>query len=562
MHDSILLYNGPVMPHTRRDFLARCAAFAALPLPREAPDLVLLDGDIITGNPAQPQARAIAIVGDRIVAVGTSDEIRALASAGTTRVDLGRRVVIPGVIDAHNHPAYAGLRHLREVDCDLRSIGAIQGALRERAARTPKGEWVLGFKYDDTKTAEGRSLTRGDLDAVSTDRPICVTHRGGHTSYVNSLALTRAGVTEETPDPVGGEFTRDPVTRRLTGRLAESASEMIERVSARPYSRADRQAGVAEISRRLAAAGVTSVTDAGGSPDDLRAYQDARDAGELRTRVYCHITAEHLDTMLAAGVRTGLGDDWVRVGAVKCLCDGSISERTARLAEPFVGRPDDFGILVNDAGRLWPIFEKAHRAGWQIGTHANGDYAIDLVAGLYERLQREMPHRDPRFRFEHCTVLTPALIARIKALGAIPTPFASYVYFHGEKMREYGATRTERMFPMRWFLDAGIPATMASDYPPGPFEPMMAFTSMLTRTDIGGTTWGANQRITFDEALKVMTVNGAYASFEERIKGSLTPGRLADLVVLGRDPRAVEPRAIVDVPIDRTMVGGRWVHGA
>ncbi|MEO8451660.1 MAG: amidohydrolase family protein, partial [Gemmatimonadota bacterium] len=282
--------------------------------------------------------------------------------------------------------------------------------------------------------------------------------------------------------------------------------------------------------------------------------------GELRTRIYCHLQYSYLDAMIAAGIRTGLGDEWVRVGAVKCLADGSISERTARLAEPYVGRPNDFGILVNDAEALWPVYEKAHRAGWQIGTHANGDVAIDLVAGLYERLQREIPRRDPRFRFEHCTVLTPDLIRRIKALGAIPTPFSSYVYFHGEKMAEYGAARTERMFPMRWFLDAGIPAAMGSDYPPGPFEPMMALTSMLTRTDIRGTKWGPSQRISFDEAMRVLTVNGAYASYEERLKGSLTPGKVAILVVLARDPRTVPAIEIVNVGIERTMAAGRWVY--
>ena len=264
--------------------------------------------------------------------------------------------------------------------------------------------------------------------------------------------------------------------------------------------------------------------------------------------------------MIAAGVRTGFGDDWVKVGAIKCIADGSISERTARLSESYVGRPGDFGITVNDAGRLWPVFEKAHKAGWQIGTHANGDVAIDMVCGLYERLQREYPRTDPRFRFEHCTVLTPELIRRIKALGGIPTPFSSYVYFHGEKMVEYGAARLERMFPMRWFLDAGIPATMGSDYPPGPFEPMMALTSMLTRTDIRGTVWGASQRITFDEALRVLTINGAYASREEHLKGSLETGKLADLAVWASDPRKVAPSEIVNLKIERTMVGGKWVY--
>jgi hypothetical protein len=492
--------------------------------------------------------------------VGTNADMRALSGVGTRVVDLGGRVVIPGVIDAHNHPAYAGVRHLYEVDCDLRSVGAIQAALRERAAKTPAGEWVRGFKYDDTKTAERRFLTRADLDAVSTAHPIYVEHRGGHTAYVNSLAYERAGITESTADPVGGRFERDPATGKLNGRAAEAAAQVIGRADTHVYTRADIQAGVAEISRRLAAAGVTSATDAQGTPDDLRGYQDARDAGQLRTRIYCHLNESYLDRMINAGVRTGFGDEWVKVGAVKCLADGSISERTARLSEPYVGRPKDFGILVNDAEALWPIFQKAHKAGWQIGTHANGDFAIDLVAGLYERLQREMPRKDPRFRFEHCTVLTPELIRRIKALEAIPTPFASYVYFHGEKMGEYGAERTERMFPMRWFLDAGIPATMGSDYPPGPFEPMMALTSMITRTDIRGTTWGASQKITFAEALKVLTVNGAYASFEERIKGSLTTGKLADLVVLKADPRTVPAIEIVNVGIERTMTGGRWVY--
>jgi predicted amidohydrolase YtcJ len=264
--------------------------------------------------------------------------------------------------------------------------------------------------------------------------------------------------------------------------------------------------------------------------------------------------------MIAAGARTGRGDAWVKLGGVKFVSDGSISERTARLAEPYVGRPDDHGIMVNDAAALWPQFVKAHTNGWQLATHANGDVAIDMVCGLYERLQREHPRPDPRFRLEHCTVLTPALVRRIKALGAIPTPFASYVYFHGEKMTEYGAARTERMFPMRWFLDAGVPAAMGSDYPPGPFEPMMALTSMLTRTDIRGTVWGASQRITFEEALRVLTVHGSHASYDEQLKGSLSVGKVADLAVLARDPRRVPPIEIVNVGIERTMVDGRWVY--
>jgi predicted amidohydrolase YtcJ len=266
--------------------------------------------------------------------------------------------------------------------------------------------------------------------------------------------------------------------------------------------------------------------------------------------------------MIAAGVRTGLGDEWVRLGAVKLVADGSISERTARMREPYIGRPDDRGIVVTPEAELYAAARKAHEAGWQIGTHANGDEAIDTVLRVYERLQGEVPRKDPRFRLEHCTLVDPALVARIKALGAIPCPFSTYVYWHGEKMKEYGAERLERMFAVRTFLDAGVRVTQASDYPPGPFEPMMALQSQVTRTDMKGTVWGGSQRVSLEEAIRVGTLNGAYASFEERRKGSIEAGKVADLVVLGRDPFAEPASSLVTLPVERTMAGGRWVFEA
>jgi predicted amidohydrolase YtcJ len=310
----------------------------------------------------------------------------------------------------------------------------------------------------------------------------------------------------------------------------------------------------------FARAGVTSVHDAQGSPEDLRAYQDAREAGELCVRVYHLLNFRYLDRMLAAGVRTGLGDEWIRVGAMKLVSDGSISERTAHLSQPYAGRPKDFGIQVMEEEELYTYARKAHAAGWQIGTHANGDVGIDTALRVYERLQREMPHRDPRFRLEHCTLINPSLIRRIKALGAIPTPFSTYVYYHGEKMRDYGPDRLNSMFALRSFLDAGIRPTQASDYPPGPFEPMMALQSEVTRIDSSGNVWGPKQKVTLEEALRIGTMNGAYASFEEGSKGSIETGKLADLVVLARDPKNEDPSTLVTIPIERTMAGGNWVY--
>ena len=550
---------------SRREFLAGLSAFALAPtlaLEHTAPELILYNANIITIDDRLPRAQAVALAGGLFFAVGSDEKVLALASGRTKKINLDGRTVVPGFIDAHSHPAVAGRMHLRQVDCDLRSISAIQGAIRERAAKTPAGEWVLGFKYDDTKTSDGRPLTVQDLDTAAPHHPALISHRGGHTAYANSAAFKRAGITSETADPPGGKFDRDPRTKALTGRIAERANEIFEKLIPETSSRQDYREGVKLISRMLSRAGITSVHDAYGSHDDLRAYQDAREAGDLSVRVYCLIGYLEIDRLLAAGIRTGFGDDWVRVGAMKMTADGSISERTARLSQPYIGRPNDFGIEVMTEEELYETARKAHAADWQIGVHANGDVAIDTVLRVYERLQRERPRRDPRFRLEHCTVINDSLVQRIKQLGAIPTPFAAYVYYHGEKMREYGAERLNHMFALRSFLDAGVRVAPGSDYPPGPFEPMMALQSSVTRTDMKGNVWGREQQITVGEALRVQTLNGAYASFEERVKGSIEVGKFADLVVLGRDPFKEDPSSLISIPIERTMLGGRWVFEA
>ena len=545
---------------SRRAWLSGCIGAPRLWSRNLDADLILHGANIITVDPANPRAQAIAIGGDRILAVGSDNEVLNLATTRTRKVDLTGRTVLPGFIDAHTHVAYSGIRHLKQVDCDLRSIAEIQNAIRKRAAATPHGQWIVGFKYDDTKTAEGRRLTRADLDSAAPAHPVFIGHRGGHTGYVNSMALKVAGVADATGDPAGGQYDRDPATGKLTGGLRERATEPFTKLFSTRHTRDEYRQGVELITRMMARAGVTSAHDALGGPDDLRAYHDAHEAGTLAIRVYCLVRYAELDRMIAAGVRTGMGNEWVRIGAVKLMCDGSISERTARLSESYVGRPDDHGILVMDEPELFEVARRAHLAGWQIGTHANGDVAIDKTLRVYERLQRESPRKDPRFRIEHCTVITDDLVRRIRALGVIPNPFSTYVYYHGEKMREYGADRLNRMFAVRSFLDAGVRVTQTSDYPPGPFEPMMALQSSVTRTDSKGNVWGPRQRVTVEEALRVGTIHGARASFEEHLKGSLEPGKLADLVVLGQDPLRVDPSKLIEVPVERTMAGGRWVY--
>lgn len=544
----------------RREFLGTLAPLILVSCsPKSGPQLVLYNANIITSNPNQPNAKAIAISDNNIVAIGDNEEIKRLASGSTRKIDIGGKTITPGFIDAHSHPASSGLRHLRMVDCDLRSIDKLKEAIKTKGDNTPLGEWVRGFKYDDTKTKDGRYINRYDLDEVAPDHPVIITHRGGHTAYVNSKALDLAGITPEAQDPEGGHIVKDE-SGIPTGLLQETATNLVDRLITDEFTDKDRQEGVKLITQMMAKTGITSVTDAYGSQDSLQAYRDSYNAGDSSARIYCMIGYFAIEDMIAKGAKTGDGNDWVKIGGMKLTCDGSISERTARLSKSYVGRPDDFGIIVMDEEELYSYAIKAHKANWQIGIHANGDVGIDKALNVFEKIQTEHSREDPRFRLEHCTVINDDLIRRIKALDAIPNPFSTYVYFHGEKMKEYGAERLENMFALRSFLDAGINVTQTSDYPPGPFEPMMALQSSVTRTDWNGNLWGASQKISVEEAIKVGTINGAYASYDEKIKGSLEEGKLADLVVLESDPSEVDPNSIIDIKIERTMVGGKWVY--
>ena len=528
-------------------------------------DLVLLNARILTMDDARPVAEAFAVSAGRFIAIGSSAGIRALVTNDTTVIDAAQMTVTPGFIDAHCHPGE--VEEIYDVSADLRSVREIQDALRRRAATTPPGYWVRGFKFDDTKLSDGRTLTRRELDEAVPDHPVRVDHRGGHTTWFNTKAFALAGVTRGTADPPDGRFYRDELGD-LQGEVAENARDRFSEVGlyerfTPEEQRARYRRATAFMSAKLTAAGLTTVHDAWTTADKLRAYQDAYAAGELRHRAYVLPVGSGDDApyprLRDAGVQTGLGDAHVRIGPVKFVADGSASERTMRMSTPFIGRPHDYGILTMDQKEIHEAVEDAHRHGWQVGIHANGDVAIDMVLNAYERVLQEWPHPDRRHRIEHCSLVNPDLVQRIRATGSIPTPFWTYVYYHGEKWQAYGEEKMRSMFAHRWFLNAGIRVPGASDYSPGPFEPMMALQSLVTRTDEAGRVWGGNQRVSVEEALRIGTINGAYASYEEREKGSISPGKYADFVILERDPRAVDPGRLKDIRIMRTVVGGKTV---
>jgi predicted amidohydrolase YtcJ len=533
------------------------------------PDLVVFNAKVYTVDAARPRAEAFAVRGGRFLAVGTTDEMKALAGKNTQTFDARQMTIVPGFIDCHNHAP--GNTLLYEVivgnpfEVEFVTIRSIVDKLRAKAKETPPGTWVQGYFFDDTKVKDKRELNVHDLDEVSKDHPVAVEHRGGHTSFYNTKALEMAGIDKNTPNPPGGTFDKDE-NGDLNGRVTDRARGALNRVGQRATvpdgQRAQRDRdGIAYISKQFVRYGLTSVHHEGG---DLAAIQDVRAKGDLLHRVSYESSGRVLESMITTGLKTGFGDEWIRLGATsEHTVDGSFSERTMALSVPYAGvTPPYKGNVTETQDDLNAWIERVHRAGIQTNCHANGDVAIDMVLTAVERAQKLFPRADSRPKITHCTLINDDLLRRMKATGTVPAVFTTYAFYNTDKFHFYGEDLMKRSMAFRSFLDAGIPAAAGSDFSPGPFAPLMGIQGMVTRKGWDGGTWGLNQRITVDEALRINTLNGAFASMEESIKGSITAGKLADFVVLADDLHAVDQEKIKDIQIVRTVVGGKTVYQA
>ncbi len=522
-------------------------------------DLVVLNGNIITVDDKNPRAEALAVKGEKFVAVGTTNQIRELVGANTRVIDIQRETVIPGFIDAHCHPTEVA-RSLLQVDCSPGKVNAISdivNTLAERSKTTPPGKWLQGFGYDDTKLKENRHPTRWDLDKASTEHPIYITQVSGHIGVVNSHALKIAKLTKDSSDPTGGKFDRIQ-NGELTGVCRERAQDIFRPLIPPPTREEDKKA-IHLLCQKYSSGGITSVGDAMVSPLDIRLYQDALEERSLSIRVYMMPLNNNLPYLKKLNLRTGFGNSRLKIGATKMFLDGAIAGRTASLYEPYEGRPDDYGILVLTQEKLDKEIFEAHKAGFQIGVHANGDRAINMLLDSYEKALNKLPRVNHRHRIEHCTVVNPTILKRIKELGLVVLPFSTYIWEHGEKMKEYGK-RISMMFACRSFLDHGIPVAGSTDNPCGPVEPLLGLQSMVTRKSKDGEILGAEQKISIEEAIRIYTMGSAYASFEENIKGSIEVGKLADFVVLSDDPTRVSPDNIRAINVEKTIVGGEIVY--
>jgi len=533
----------------------------------ENPDVIVVNAKVYTMDARAPRAEAFAVTTGRFTAVGSTADIKGLARKNTQTFDARGMTVVPGFIDCHNHAGGEVL--LNEVlvgnpfEVEFVSIQSIVDKLKAKAAQTAPGTWVEGFFFDDTKLKDKRALNIRDLDQVSRDHPVIVRHRGGHTYFYNSKAFEMAGVTKATPNPMGGTFDRDE-SGELTGRVTDLASAAFNKVGSRPtftpaQSEQRSRDGIAHISKQFARYGLTSVHNQGGN---LQAIQEVRNRGELLHRVSYETSGRALEAMISAGIQTGFGDEWIKFGSTsEHTVDGSFSERTMALSTPYPGvSPPYKGNITETQDTLNEWVERVHRAGIQVNCHANGDVAIDMYLNAAERALKLLPRPNARPKITHCTLLNPDLVRRIKAIGAVPALFTTYAYYNPDKFVYYGEEMMQRCMAFRSLLDAGVYAAAGSDFSPGPFSPLMGIQGMVTRRGWDGKVWGANQRISVSEAIAVNTYNGAWASGEEAIKGSITVGKLADYVVLADDPHTVEAERIKDIQIMRTVVGGRISH--
>ncbi|MBW1684682.1 MAG: amidohydrolase [Deltaproteobacteria bacterium] len=531
--------------------------------------LVVRNANVITVDANAPEATAFAVDGDRFVRVGGESEVLELAGDAARVIDLGGRTVTPGFNDAHLHPVAIPPKAVY-VGPPIVTVDGIVERLREAAAEAPVGSWILGWGYEDVDL--GRHLDRHDLDAVSEDRPVMVIHGSLHVFAVNSRALVTAGVSAETPEPGGGgRFFRgedgEP-TGLLTERPALEALFNEEQPSWRPRSLGDAQMQLRERLAQLYAEGVTSIGDALVPPELALVYWLLALRGEPM-RASLMIQSEsltfakwlpRLDAVLGLFGYRPFDNERLRARTVKVFHGLSVSAHTARLYEPYAKPPGYRGLEPQRSqAELEALLREIHEAGLQMAVHSNGDYEIDMVLDAIEALLEDAPREDHRHRIEHGTVATAPILARMKALDLVLAPH-SYVYENGRRLEDFGEWRFEHLIPNGAAYALGIPVAGNSDYPVSSSNPMLRIQSLVTRESRYGKVYGPSQRLTVDQALHSFTMGGAFATFEEDQKGSISPGKLADFVVLSSDPRTAPPHEIRNIRVLCTFIGGDLVY--
>jgi len=533
---------------------------------RIAPDWVLINGKIITVDQNDRISEAVAVKNGVIAAVGTTSEIEAIIGEGTEVIDLEGKTVTPGFIDTHSHPGVAATTYL-QINCispPTRSIKEILEKVKEAAKKAQPGEWVRGINYNQLKLDEKRHITKEELDKAAPNNPVLITRLTGHMYILNTMGLRVSGITSGTPDPDGGKIERDQ-NGEPTG-LLHGLAGSIPLTIIPEYSVEDIKLGLKKVFNQYSEWGVTTVHDPGTTAVDMRAYKELLDEGLRQVRVQMMMRTHResprttLEEMIALGIESGYGNDWLKVMSLKIMGDGTGSGGTAGVYEP-QARGDSLGLFMTSPEEIVKLMVRAQEHGIRVCVHSIGDRAIDITLDGIEEAQRLHPRPDMRHRIEHNSICTPKQLDRIKSLGASPASSIGYMWSIGDDYYEnFGEERVKWCHPHKTMIEMGIIAGGNCDYPITDGNPLLQIYGAVSRKTRTGLVVGPDEAIDVMEALRVYTYNGAYLEKEEHMKGSIEEGKLADMVILDKDILSVNPEEIKDIKVLKTIAGGKVVY--
>ncbi len=515
-------------------------------------DVAVLNANIITLNPSQPKAEALAIKNGKIVAVGSNKEIRGYVGSETKVIDAEGKTVVPGFVDCHVHMTSFG-QHLQMLDLrNVNSIEEMKRKIREYSEKNPEKSWILGGRWDHERFSEKRYPTRWDLDEAVLDKPVFLIRVCGHVGVANTKALMLAGIRKDTVVE-GGKVDVDEASGEPNGILREKALELVWRAVPKP-SMAELENACVQACQRAVENGLTGVHWIVDSAEELRLLQKLHMEGRLPLRVYLGIPAKLLDEIVKVGLATGFGNDMLKLGFIKVFADGSLGARTAALKKPYSDKPETCGMLLLSQRKLNRLVLKAHRAGWQLAVHAIGDKAIESALKAFQKAFREYSRESVRHRVEHCSVLDQKMIKKMRRLNIIASIQPHFVVSDFWVVERVGAERARWVYPFKTLLKEGVIAASGSDCPVEPINPLLGIWAAITRKNF------EEENLTVEEALRTYTVNAAYASFEEDKKGTIEVGKFADITVLSDDLLRISVEKIREVKVEMTIVGGEIVY--
>jgi predicted amidohydrolase YtcJ len=530
-------------------------------------EMIIQNAKIWTVDPSMPSAQAVAVLGDRILAVGSNADVDAWRGPKTQIVDAGGKLLLPGFDDAHLHFVSGGTQLDAIQLTDATSVEEFERRIAERAKVTPKGEWILGGDWDDTKWNPPQLPTKEMIDRVAPDTPVFLSRYDGHMGVANSLALKLAGITAQTPEIPGGTIVRD-AHGNPTGALKDAAMDYIDKVIP-DLSHEQRMHAVKRALLHAAAVGVTSFQDMTPEYADVAVYSELRERGELTARIYAAHVIPAVDDQIKIGIRHAFGDSWLRIGAVKAFADGSLGSRTAYFFDPYTDQPGYRGLLsqgMHPVSLMHDRMMRADAAGLQICTHAIGDQGISMILDIYSDIEKAHGPADRRWRIEHAQHMAAKDFDRFAQLHVIASVQPYHAIDDGRWAEaRIGHDRASRTYAFRTFLNHGVRLAFGTDWDVAPLNPLYGIYAAVTRATLDGKNpngWFPEQKLTVAEAVEAYTMGSAYAEFQDKQKGSITPGKLADMVLLSDDIFSIEPAKIRDVKVLKTFVGGKIVWDA